>query len=66
MPRKQKPKAETGTPDKLMYEAGSEGSCQINAVPPGTGRLWERGSEGSGPAGQLRPQGSLFERGRGG
>jgi hypothetical protein len=63
MPRKQKPKTETGTPDKRLYEAGSEGSRQTHEIPSETGRLWERGSEGAGPTGQPRSQGSLFERG---
>jgi hypothetical protein len=62
MPRKQKPKAETGTPDKRLYEAGSEGSRQTN-TPPERGKLWEHGSEGHGPAGPFRRQGTLFERG---
>ena len=63
MPRKQKSKAETGTPDKRLYEAGSEGSRQTGEIPSGTGGLWEHGSEGPGPAGQLSLQGSLFELG---
>jgi len=63
MPRKQKTKAETGAPDKRLYEAGSEGSRQTGGIPSGAGRLWERGSEGPGPAGRPSLQGSLFERG---
>ena len=63
MPRKQKPKAETGTPGGRLYEAGSEGSRQAVESPRRAERLWEHGSEGPGPAGAFRRQDSLFERG---